>query len=243
MSRFYVKPEDVRGCEILVSQEEAHHIIDVMRMRAGDIIVAFDGTGKEYIGKILNTSNESLKIKIEKINSIKEKNKISITLAQSLSKGSKMDFIVEKATELGVDEIVPLSTERTIVRLAKEKQPVRVQYWQRIAVGASKQCGRVNVPKVRSLALFDEILKEIKDYDLAMMACLTEDTKPLNQIISVFKGKTILIMVGPEGDFTPKEIEAARSAGAKLVSLGRLVLRVDTAALYLLSVLNYESSV
>ena len=243
MSRFYVRPGDVKGSEILVSKEEAHHIIDVMRMRAGDVIVAFDGTGKEYIGKILNTSSESLKIKIEKINSIKEKNKISITLAQSLPKRSKMDFIIEKATELGVDGIIPLSTERTIIRLAKEKQLAKTQHWQGIAVSASKQCGRVNVPKVRPLVLFGEILKEINKYDLAMMACLTEGAKPLNEIISVFKGKSILIMVGPEGDFTPKEIEAARSAGARLISLGRLVLRVDTAALYLLSVLNYESSV
>ena len=120
---------------------------------------------------------------------------------------------------------------------------MKIQHWQGIAVNASKQCGRVNVPKVRPIALFGEILKEINNYDLAMMACLTEGAKPLNEIISVFKGKSILIMVGPEGDFTPKEIEAARSAGARLVSLGRLVLRVDTAALYLLSVLNYESSV
>jgi len=241
MSRFYVKPEDVKGEEILVSKEEAHHIIDVMRLSSGDEVVAFDGTGKEYIGKISNISKGNLKIKIEKINKPKLKHKPYVTLAQALPKKTKIDFIIEKATELGVDEIIPLVTERTIVRLSEGKRTQKSQHWQNIAISASKQCGRLDIPKVRAPLLFSEVFKEIKDYDLAMMACLTEDSRPLKEVISDFNGKKILVMVGPEGDFSLKEIKQAGSFNIRLISLGRLVLRVDTAGLFVLSVLNYEN--
>lgn len=240
VSRFYVRPEDVKGDEIRVSSKEAHHIIDVMRLIPGDGIVAFDGTGKEYIGKILSASKCGLNIKIEKVNSIKEKKNVHITLAQSLPKKAKMDFIVEKAAELGVDEIIPLATERTIVRLSEEKELQKSQHWQNIAISASKQCARLDIPKIRAILKFNEVLKEIKNYDLVMMACLNEDTKPLKEVISNFKGKRILVMVGPEGDFSPEETNAARSLGIRLVSLGRLVLRVDTAAIFILSALGYQ---
>ena len=238
MSRFYVKPEDVTGDEILVSREEAHHIIDVMRLSSGDEIVAFDGTGKEYIGRILNASRGCVKIKIEKINEVKPQDKISITLAQALPKKTKMDFIIEKATELGVDKIIPLATERTIVRLRGEKGPQKNQRWQNVAISASKQCGRPDIPKINPAAKFNDILKEVKHYDLAMMACLNDEAKPLREVISGFNGKKILVMVGPEGDFTPREINSAKIAGVKLISLGRLVLRVETAGLFILSVLS-----
>ncbi len=249
MSRFYVRPGDVKGSEILVSKEEAHHILNVMRLSKGDEIVAFDGTGSEYIGRILSADKNSLKIKINKINKPNIENKIQVALWQSLPKRAKMDFIVEKATELGVHEIVPLITERTISRPG-DKGPKKQSHWQNVAISASKQCGRLDVPEIKEAVYFKDALKTIGEYDAALMACLPagsqaglyEGTEHIKNTILNFRGR-VLIMVGPEGDFTPKEIEAARSAGARLVSLGRLVLRVDTAALYLLSVLNYESSV
>jgi len=243
MSRFYVRPEDIKGDIILVSREEAHHIVDVMRMDAGDDIVAFDGTGREYFGRILSVFKGSLKIKIEKINNVRKASRIFVTLAQALPKRAKMDFIVEKATELGADEIIPLVTERTIARLTKDKQPRKGEHWQEVAISASKQCGRADIPKVRPSSKFKDVLNEAKNYDIAMMACLNENTRPLKEVIANFEGRKMLIMIGPEGDFSRKEIEAAASSGIKLVSLGRLVLRVDTAAIYLLSVLNYESNV
>lgn len=242
MSRFYVRPEDIKGDEILVSKEEAHHIVNVMRMSAGDKINAFDGTGNEYIGKISNITNSGLKIKIEKINSIKKESDVSIRLVQALPKRAKMDYIVEKTTELGVDEIIPLVTERTIVRLTKDRELHKGKHWQEVAISASKQCGRLDIPKVHSLIEFNDFIKEIQNYDITLMACLDERAKPLKEIVSNFKGKSIAVMIGPEGDFTPGEIDAALSQGAKLASLGHLVMRVDTAAIYMLSVLNYENS-
>ncbi len=242
MSRFYVRPEDVKGNEITVPREEAHHIIDVMRLSAEDEIVAFDGTGNEYIGRITDAARGSLKIRIEKINKVKSLKKIYISLAQALPKKARMDFIVEKTTELGVDEIIPLVTRRTVVRLDDKKRSEKSRHWQNIAVSASKQCGRLDIPKIRPEMRFNELLKGIKNYDLAVMACLNDDTKPFKEVISSFTGRKILVMVGPEGDFSPEEIGSAKSSGAELISLGRLVLRVDTAGIFILSVLNYENS-
>ncbi|MDD5450266.1 MAG: 16S rRNA (uracil(1498)-N(3))-methyltransferase [Candidatus Omnitrophica bacterium] len=243
MSRFYIRPEAVSGEEILVPREEAHHILDVMRLKAGDEIIAFDGTGKEYLGNILGASKAGLRIRIKKINTPQQREKTFIALAQSLPKKVKMDFIVEKATELGVDEIIPLITERTVVRLPDDKKSIRSARWQEIAISASKQCGRLSVPEVRPVARFSGILKETGNYDLAIMACLTEGTRPLKEVISNFKGRKVLAMIGPEGDFSPGEIQEAAAGGVKLVSLGPLVLRVDTAAIFIISAFNYESSV
>lgn len=242
MSRFYVKPEDVKGDEILVSKEEAHHILDVMRMAKGDKIVAFDGTGREYAGVIVNASKNDLRIRVDKINTAKTDKKFHITLAQAIPKKAKMDFIVEKATELGVDEIIPVVSERTIARPREEKMDKKIERWKDIAITASKQCGRLDIPKVRPPLRFDDFLNEIKNYDLAMMACLDSHTKPLKDVITGFKVKKVLIMIGPEGDFSPQEIEAAKSQGANLVTFGRLVLRVDTAAIFILSILNYANN-
>lgn len=241
MSRFFVRPEDVRGNEILVSKKEAHHILNVMRLSEGNEIAAFDGTGKEYIGRILGADRKGLRIAIDKINKPDIKNSIEVELYQSLPKRARMDFIVEKATELGVNAIVPLITERTIARHG-DRGPGKQSRWQNIAISAAKQCGRLDVPAVKKVVYFKDALKRIGEFDKTLMACLYEGTEHIKNTVLNFKGR-ILVMVGPEGDFTPKEIEAARSAGARLVSLGRLVLRVDTAALYLLSVLNYESGV
>lgn len=243
MSRFYVRPEDVKGDEIFVSKQEAHHIIDVMRLSAGEKIVAFDGTGKEYIGKILSAFKGNLRIKIEKTNQIKSQRRVSITLAQAIPKSDTMDFIVEKSAELGVGEIAPLFTERTIVRLNEAKQAQKQKHWENIAISVSKQCGRLDIPKIRRPLKFGEFIKGLGGYELIMMACLDNETAPLKKIISGFSGKNILVMVGPEGDFSPGEIKTAALSGARFVSLGSLVLRVDTAAIFILSVVNYENSI
>lgn len=242
MSRFFVRPQDVKGDEILVSKEEAHHIVDVMRMSEGDKITAFDGTGKEYVGEIVAASKNNLKIKIEKINTVSPENKIRVTLAQAIPKRAKMDFIVEKATELGVDEIIPLITDRTIVRLDEKTKKIRHAHWQNVAITAAKQCGRLEIPKVKLPVAFSDFADEMKNYDLALMACLHNETKAVGHILSGVRAKKILAMIGPEGDFSHREIKSAGSQGAHLVTFGRLVLRVDTAAIFILSVLNYENN-
>jgi 16S rRNA (uracil1498-N3)-methyltransferase len=243
MSRFYVRPADVHKGEIIVTKEEARHIACVMRMAAGDRIVAFDGTGKEYVGRIVAVRRGHVRIAVDEERLIREEAGTRVSLAQALPKRQTMDMIVEKATELGVAEITPVVTDRTVVRLDPGGRDAKRERWQKIALSASKQCGRADIPAVRPVSTFADILGGARGYDAAMMACLAEDTRPLKEVIPDIQGKKILVMVGPEGDFSPAEIKAAAASGCILVSLGKRVLRVETAALYILSVMDYEGSV
>ena len=153
-----------------------------------------------------------------------------------------MDYIIEKSTELGINNIIPIISERVTVRLNGEKAVDRVERWQKIAFEASKQCGRTDVPKINTIQRFYNAIDNISDYDLSFMACLSGNTIPLREAISEFKTGRIIVFIGPEGDFTPEEIQMAKDANCKFVSLGNRVLKSDTAGLYVLSALNYEFS-
>jgi len=151
-----------------------------------------------------------------------------------------MDYIVEKATELGVSRIVPLVSERTVVRPDDDSSDKKVERWHKIAVEASKQCGRTDVPSVEKIARYKEVLGDIEGYDLTLVACLTKDTIPIKEALKGFKAGKILIFIGPEGDFTLEEIGMASAGNCKFVSLGKRVLKSDTAGLFALSVIGYE---
>jgi len=240
MSRFYVNHKDVKGKYINIRGEEAHHLSNVMRIKEGDRVVLFDGEGKEYTSIIKTVKKSEVTAEIIKTDSVSQEEAVAITLAQAIPKKSKIDFIIEKATELGVDSVIPIYTKRTVVRLDKEKKDSRQTRWGKIAVSASKQCGRTKVPKIYPVTEFDNIVERISDYDLALMACLSEDTRKIKEVIKDFKGKKILVFIGPEGDFTKEEMASAGLKGCEHISLGPRVLRVDTAALNILSILRYE---
>jgi 16S rRNA (uracil1498-N3)-methyltransferase len=243
MSRFYVSPDSVKGDKIYVSKEESHHIIDVMRLGEGDSVTVFDGTGREYNGKIESIKNKSVVIDINKVNAPAPKSAVEISLAQAIPKKDKMDYIVQKATELGAKEIIPLESKRTIVRTTGDRAVCKTDRWRKIAIEAAKQCGRSDLPDLKDMRQFDDLLKDFRKYDGVIMPCLYEKSIPLKSALSRFKSpKKLLLMIGPEGDFTPEEIERAGENGALLVSLGELVLRSDTAAIATLAMLNYAYS-
>lgn len=243
MSRFYVMPDSIRGGKIYAGKEESHHIIDVMRLGEGDPVTVFDGTGKEYNGRIESVKNKSVIINIEKTITPAAKPSVRISLVQVLIKKNKMDYVVEKATELGVCEIIPLETGRSVVRADEAGEGHKVERWRKIAIEAAKQCGRRDLPEIKRVSFFDDALKSFKDYDAVIMPCLFEGTVPLKNALSRIKDpKKILLLIGPEGDFTPGEIAAAEANGALLVSLGGLVLKSDTAAIATLAMLNYAYS-
>lgn len=246
MSRFYVPPECVADGKIIIRGKELHHAKDVMRLAAGDAIAVFDGTGKEYHGVIQKADKEQMIIAIEK--TLEQKTGgCRLTLVQALPKSDKMDLIVEKATELGVEKIIPTLTERTIVRPDTKKENLKVERWRKIALVAAKQCGRTTIPEVMPITEFEDSLKALNDSEIKIIPCLYENTKAFKEILRGQKckvlrqqGKSAVIFIGPEGDFTKKEIEEAKAIGAIPVSLGNEVLRSETAAICALSVLNYE---
>jgi 16S rRNA (uracil1498-N3)-methyltransferase len=240
MSRFYVSPESVKGEKIYVGKEESHHIVDVMRLRSGDQVTVFDGTGRIYEGAISSAEGKGVTIDILKTKTAAGRRTASIALAQAVPKKDKMDLIIQKATELGVDKILPFESARTVVKSQGERSRRKMERWQKIAVEASKQCGRAELPKVGEVAGFETILELLPGYDLVVMPCLSGEAAPFKTALKdIGKPKKALAVIGPEGGFTEGEIEKAGSKGAVLVSLGGLVLRSDTAAITTLSILNY----
>jgi len=245
MRRFYVPKENVRKDRIMVDGREAHHILDVMRMQDGDQIVVFDGTGKEYVGFIKEADRKDKKMIVEIVRTEKPpaESAPEVILAQAIPRKGRMDYIVEKATELGVSRMIPLVSERTI---ARPRDPAvckrKVKRWKRIAIEASKQCGRVNVPAIDGITEYREIAGQIDLYDLTLLACLAGETVSIKESLAGFKSGKILVFIGPEGDFTPEETEMADSGNCKFISLGKRTLRSDTAGLFVLSALGYEFS-
>jgi 16S rRNA (uracil1498-N3)-methyltransferase len=246
MRRFYVPKENVRKDGIIVDGKEAHHILDVMRMQDGDQIVIFDGTGKEYVGFIKEADRKKKRMIVEIVRTEKpvKESAPEIILAQAIPKKSKMEYIIEKATELGVSRVVPLVSERTIARpkdTATSKK--KVKRWRKIAIEASKQCGRTNVPVIDEITEYGEMAHQIDLYDLTLLACLTGETVSIKESLDGFKSGKILVFIGPEGDFTPEERQMADKGNCKFVSLGKRILRSDTAGLFVLSAIDYEFSV
>ena len=210
-----------------LSAEEAHHAIHVLRVKPGDTVNVFDGRGHEAqcrvgdagaLAILQQTSTPGLPCRI--------------VLAQAIPK-KNMELIVQKATELGVAAIVPLISERTVKR--PESAPGR---WREIALEACKQSGNNWLPEIHEPQEARAFLAAPGPFDLKLIASLQPDAKPLKQILT--KCSSVLILIGPEGDFTPAELATAKSAGCLPLSLGPLVVRAETAALYALSILHHE---
>jgi len=240
VSRFYVPKECVRGGLIHISGRETHHITDVMRLKALDKVVTFDGTGREYVGFIKEIKNKSVIIEIIETKSAIGKESSKITLIQAIPKKDKMDYIVEKSTELGISSIIPVVTGRTIPDWDQTKKLAIVDRWSKIAREASKQCGRSDIPDIAQIKSFSDIAADAAGYDLALIAALDDKAVKLKDTLKSFTGGKVAIAIGPEGDFTPDEINSARTNGFKLVNLGSRVLKSDTAGLFVLAILNYE---
>jgi len=242
MSRFYVPKESVAGNTIRITGSQAHHIVDVMRLGKLDKVVTFDGTGREYIGFIRDIKGKSVIVEIVETRTPSGKGSAKVTLIQAVPKKDKMDYIAEKATELGVHTIIPLATKRTIPDWDESKKASHVARWRKIVMEASKQCGRSDVPKVEDVKSFSQMAALAGDYDLALIAALDDKAEPLKDVLAGFRGGRIAIAIGPEGDFAPDEVRQAGSAGFRLVNLGSRVLKSDTAGLAVLAILNYELS-
>ncbi len=239
MSRFYVSPGSVLKDKVVIRGKEAHHARDVMRLKAGDKIVVFDGTGKEYAGVIERAGKEELVARIDKVTERPADN-CRITLVQAVPKLNKMDLIVEKATELGVFKVMPVITDRTMVKPGIGEANPKLERWKKLAVVAAKQCGRATVPEISEVTKFKDSLDAISGNELSLIPCLCGGTIALRSVIKDKKPKSVAVFIGPEGDFTPDEVAAAKSKGAIPVLLGPEVLRSDTAAVSVLSIINYE---
>ena len=240
MSRFYVPTPQIEKGMLRIEGNEVKHIRRVLRLKAGDEIIVFDSLGKEYEGTIIEETTSSVVIKIQNIFLSKRDSPLDVTLAQSLLKGEKMDYLIQKATELGVKEIIPFFSSRSVPLLEKSGRLKRHHRWGRIAIEASKQCGRGVVPKIEPLQDYSEMLQIASPGSLRLILWEREGGQ-LKEVLERSKEKTrIFFIIGPEGGFSQEEVEEAKRAGFIPVTLGRRILRAETASLCLLSILQYE---
>ncbi len=240
MARFYVPQPRIENGMLKIEGDEVKHIRKVLRLKGGDEIVVFDGLGKELEGTIVEEGLSSVVIKIQNIFSSKRDSLLEVTLAQSLLKGEKMDYLIQKATELGVKEIIPFFSSRSVLLLEESRRLKRHHRWEKIAVEASKQCGRGVVPKIESLQNYSDMLHTASIEDLRLVLWEREGTK-LKEVLEISKEKRkIFFIIGPEGGFNQSEVDEAKGAGFIPVTLGRRILRAETASLCLLSILQYE---
>jgi len=231
MRRFFVKKEDIP----VIRGEDAHHISKVLRLKAGNMLELLDGENNRYQARIEQVNKNEIICQIIKTEKIQFHPKVNITLAQCLPKQAKMDLIIQKATELGVHEIIPVASERSIAKADKQTR------WQKIATQASQQSGRSYIPGINKLMKFKEIIKASANFDLALIPWELEQDKSLKSIIANQPNlpKKILVIIGPEGGFSHQEASAAKNSNIIPVSLGKNILRTETAGLAILAMLNY----
>ena len=251
MHRFYIPPADWNLDALHLDEAESHHALNVLRLTPGEKVVVFNGQGTEATAQIAEGSTKR-EVRLQTLHKAKTPPlPCRVTLAQALPKGKNMDLIVQKATELGAAAIVPLLSERTVAKLEEgDTAAAKQAKWQATVIEAAKQCGQNWLPTVALPRTPKEFFASLGRgaFDLMLIASLQNDSKHLRGLLEEYaaghpevgKPASALILVGPEGDFTPAEIGLAKSAGCRPITLGPIVLRTETAAIYCLSVLSYE---
>jgi 16S rRNA (uracil1498-N3)-methyltransferase len=237
--RFFIFPDQVTDPRITVSGEDVRHIRAVLRMKTGDELLLCDGRGTEYTAKITGMDRSTISAEITG-RSKKDIQYPRVTLGQGLPKSDKMDWIVQKATELGVADIVPLMTERTIVKVKDEEK--RITRWQKICREAAMQSGRADIPQVGSIIAFKDYLQTLDSGPGTLFLLPWEEAvEPIKGVLGQNPGvKNIIVLIGPEGGFSKSEAEMAKGKGFAPVSIGPNILRTETAALAVLSMIGYE---
>ncbi|MGH8101762.1 MAG: 16S rRNA (uracil(1498)-N(3))-methyltransferase [Chthoniobacterales bacterium] len=273
MHRFYIAPEDWNPDALVLSEAEAHHARDVLRLKQGDKVVVFNGRGREVTAEIIDRGRGEIRLR-KFSESDTPPLRCRIALAQAVPKGKNMELIVQKAVEIGASEIFPLISERTIVDLDPDEAAQKQAKWQTVAIEAAKQCGQNWLPQVykpqKLKTFFEQATTAFRcdsgrrlavessdpsratgkspllDFDLRLIGSLQPGAMHLKKILADYCSEhrhlpeRVLMLIGPEGDFTPAEIALARTHVCLPITLGPIVLRVETAAIYCLSVLSYE---
>jgi 16S rRNA (uracil1498-N3)-methyltransferase len=245
MHRFHLAPAECDERQFALTGREAHHALHVLRIRAGETVTVLDGAGREFSCTVRSVSRDSALLDVTQINRVAPL-PCAITLVQAIPKAKLIESIIQKATELGAARIIPLLSERVVTRLESESGAHKAEKWQQIAVEAIKQSGNAWLPLVEPPIAPKELIARKESFDLFLIGSLRPHSRHPREYIEQFvtkhqhAPKSICVWVGPEGDFTAGELDMAGAAGALPITLGRQVLRSETAATYCLSILSYE---
>lgn len=246
MHRFFVPPESTRESEISLPPSEARHAGSVLRFRPGDRAVILNGQGEEILCEAIDVNRRSVRLRVMQRQSI-PRHPCHITLLQAVPKARAMEVIVQKATELGAWRVIPILSERTVAQWDDTSTAHKTVKWRTTAIEAAKQCGAPWLPQIDGPTSLKPCLARLPRFDLTLLASLQPGAQHPRRVFEAFRTEqsrnpaSVAVWVGPEGDFTPAEINAIRSTAAYPVTLGPLVLRSETAALYCLSVVSYET--
>ena len=239
MPKFFFQKNDISRGQVQLFGEDEKHIKTVLRAREGEEITLCDGEGMDYQCRIASLERGVL-LDILSQEVCETEPKTKITLYQGLPKADKMELIIQKCVELGVDRIVAVSTERAIVKLDK-KEAKKLERWQKIAEAAAKQSGRGKIPEIGQQVLkFKEAVAEAKELDGAIIPYEREQETGIRQFVENFKGESVGVFIGPEGGFADEEIALAQENGITPITLGKRILRTETAGMTTTAILLYE---
>lgn len=229
MHRFYI--EQISGKKAaLTDADQVHHIRDVLRLKAGDTIVVFDSAGREYQATIDSAGKKQVELNLTPLKA-RGNRAVSLTVACAIPKAGRMDDIIDHLTQLGVERIIPMLTDRVVVKLDTVALESRLKRWEKIAQSSAQQCRRSNVPAISPVTDVKDIIKSARDFDLKLIPHLSDERTLIKDILARSRPKNIIVLIGPEGDFTPEEVSLALQNDFIPVSLGGAVLRVATAAI------------
>ena len=244
MDRFFVDKKNINleNNTCIIEGEDVKHISKVLRCRIGEELEVCDNNNNEYICEVTNIDKNQVELNILEKVDIQRESDLKIKVYQGLPKGPKMEMILQKLTEVGVDEIILVQTKRTVVKVDDKKEDKKLERWERIIYEAAKQSKRGKIPSLRGVLTFKEALADMKENDFNIAPYENEKTKSIKQAIKGVNINNVGIFVGPEGGFEETEIEAIEDIGGQSVSLGPRILRTETASLVASSIVLYELS-
>ncbi|MCR2803194.1 RsmE family RNA methyltransferase [Paenibacillus soyae] len=254
MQRYFVAPDQIRDGVVTITGEDAHHAARVMRMKPEDRLIACDGQGRTVLAYVLDATPQEVRAEVLEPLEQHSEPAWSVTIAQSLPKGDKMELVIQKGTEIGAASFLPFESERMVVQYDGKKEAKRLERWGKIAKEAAEQAHRHRIPAIESLLSWKGLLTRIGEYDLALFCYEREGKDAHGRGIAdavrewrrspegqAAESPRVLLIVGSEGGFTEREAQEAQEAGAALVALGKRILRTETAGLVGLTCLLYES--
>jgi 16S rRNA (uracil1498-N3)-methyltransferase len=228
------------AAEVLIEGQDAHHIGRVLRLQVGDTIVVVAPDGQAGIAKIKSIALDHVMLTLQDVILEQKEAPISVYLAQGLPKSDKMDYIVQKAVELGVKAVYPFTADHSVVQYDQAKKNSRREKWQKVAVEAAKQCGRTVVPVVGPIQGLAEVLANIPEETVVIMLYEGQTSKGIKEVLAENRNSNYLLIVGPEGGFSTKEVALCEKYRASIVTMGQRILRTETAALAGVTIIMYE---
>lgn len=231
--RIYIATPLQSHQEVHLDQQASEHVLKVLRLRKGATLILFDGRGAQYQGVLEQTAKHDAVVTVREAEQASAESHLHLTLAQSVSKGDRMDYTIQKAVELGVSRIIPLLTERTVVHLSGERLQRRLQHWQSIIIHACQQCGRNILPGLESVTPLQEFLHRGDGVRLVLNHRASESLKDVHP-----DGQSVTLLIGPEGGLSEAEVEQAQDSGFTGIRMGPRIMRTETAAVAAISAIQ-----